>query len=95
MTELIFVVFPRIAQFCSAFYSSFKNRSNSATGIRMWRSARLGLISPRWINCRTDIVETPRYAAASLSFKAPTGADVFVCVAMAENRDNYLKLSRS
>jgi hypothetical protein len=61
----------------------------------MWRSARLGLISPRWINRRTDIVETPRYVAASLSFKAPTDADVFVCVAMAENRDNYFKLSKS
>src|SRR5207248_2297971 len=49
----------------------FKNRSNSQIGIRMWRNARFGLISPRLITRRRVAGEIPpRYAHASLSLRA-------------------------
>ena len=47
-----------------------RNRFNSATGIRMCRKARLGLMSPRLIRRRIDISETSMYAAARFSWSA-------------------------
>src|SRR6266480_2021872 len=57
------------------YLSKIGNRSNSALGIKMCRSARFGLISPRLIKRRTVMVETPpRYCAASFIFSAPSDA---------------------
>src|SRR5438874_1038141 len=59
-----------------------RNRSNSALGIKMCRSARFGLIRPRLIKRRTVMVETPpRYCAASLIFSAPIDAELLLCMA--------------
>jgi hypothetical protein len=50
------------------------NRFNSDTGIRMWRNALLGLISPRLLNRRKVIGEIPpRYAQASFNLRAAGG----------------------
>lgn len=54
---------------------SARNLSNSATGIRMCRKTRFGLMNPRAIKRRTVMAEMPpRYCAASFILRAPTGA---------------------
>jgi hypothetical protein len=48
-------------------------------GIKMWRSARFGLISPRLIKRRTVMVETPpKYIAASFIFSAPIDSELLL-----------------
>jgi hypothetical protein len=54
----------------------------------MWRSARLGWMSPRLIKRRTLIVlRPPRYSAASFSFSAPCGAR-FIFMSLASTHEN-------
>ena len=47
-----------LAQGCTLLSPAMK-RSNSATGISKWRSARFGLIRPRSIKRRSVMIDTP------------------------------------